>query len=60
MDVRELIPDYLFHTLAGRASGELCLKYFFSLGAFARTPLITRFVSELVPGVLASLLSCYK
>jgi hypothetical protein len=32
----------MFHTLAGRASGELCLKYIFSLGAFARSPLITR------------------
>lgn len=50
-DVHELTPDYLFHTLAGRASGELCLKYIFSLGAFARTPLITRFVSEHVPGM---------
>lgn len=37
----KLFSDYLFHTLAGRASGELCLKYIFSLGAFARTPLIT-------------------
>jgi abhydrolase domain-containing protein 5 len=33
--------DYMFHTLAARASGELCLKYIFSLGAFARSPLLT-------------------
>ncbi|KAG0565652.1 hypothetical protein KC19_7G004400 [Ceratodon purpureus] len=34
------ISDYMYHTLAARASGELCLKYIFSLGALARTPLV--------------------
>jgi len=34
----------MFHTLAARASGELCLKYIFSLGAFARSPLLTRYI----------------
>lgn len=37
----KLFSDYMFHTLAARASGELCLKYIFSLGAFARSPLLT-------------------
>eukprot|EP00850_Spirogloea_muscicola_P022578 SM000302S11658 [mRNA] locus=s302:23754:26337:+ [translate_table: standard] len=32
--------DYMYHTLAGQASGEMCLKHLFSLGAFARRPLI--------------------
>ncbi|CAM6114201.1 unnamed protein product [Calypogeia fissa] len=36
----KLLSDYIFHTLAARPSGELCLKYIFSLGAFARLPLI--------------------
>lgn len=34
------LSDYMFHTLAARASGELCLRYIFSLGALARTPLV--------------------
>ncbi|XP_002987001.2 1-acylglycerol-3-phosphate O-acyltransferase [Selaginella moellendorffii] len=34
-----LLSDYIYHTLAGRASGELCLKYIFKFGAFARSPL---------------------
>lgn len=33
----------MFHTLAARASGELCLKYIFSFGALARTPLVDRY-----------------
>jgi pimeloyl-ACP methyl ester carboxylesterase len=36
----KLLSDYMFHTLAAKASGELCLKYIFSLGALARTPLV--------------------
>ncbi|GER57059.1 alpha/beta-Hydrolases superfamily protein [Striga asiatica] len=32
--------DYVYHTLAAKASGELCLKYIFSFGAFARKPLL--------------------
>lgn len=35
-----LITDYVYHTLAAKASGELCLKYIFSFGAFARSPLL--------------------
>ncbi|CAB4296213.1 unnamed protein product [Prunus armeniaca] len=35
-----LLTDYVYHTLAAKASGELCLKYIFSFGAFARSPLI--------------------
>lgn len=36
------IEDYVYHTLAAKGSGELCLKYIFSFGAFARTPLLNR------------------
>lgn len=36
--------DYVYHTLASKASGELCLKYIFSFGAFARSPLLNRCV----------------
>ncbi|KAE9588352.1 putative 1-acylglycerol-3-phosphate O-acyltransferase [Lupinus albus] len=35
-----LLTDYVYHTLAAKPSGELCLKYIFSFGAFARTPLL--------------------
>ncbi|PIN23908.1 putative hydrolase/acyltransferase (alpha/beta hydrolase superfamily) [Handroanthus impetiginosus] len=35
-----LLTDYIYHTLAAKASGELCLKYIFSFGAFARKPLL--------------------
>ena len=35
-----LLNDYVYHTLAAKASGELCLKYIFAFGAFARTPLL--------------------
>lgn len=37
--------DYVYHTLAAKASGELCLKYIFAFGAFARMPLLQRFVN---------------
>lgn len=37
----QLLSDYIYHTLAAKASGELCLKYIFAFGAFARTPLLT-------------------
>ncbi|KAH1123877.1 hypothetical protein GLYMA_06G026500v4 [Glycine max] len=30
----------VYHTLAAKATGELCLKYIFSFGAFARMPLL--------------------
>ncbi|KAG9442914.1 hypothetical protein H6P81_018768 [Aristolochia fimbriata] len=36
----KLLQDYTYHTLAAKASGELCLKYIFSFGAFARQPLL--------------------
>ncbi|CAK9148247.1 unnamed protein product [Ilex paraguariensis] len=35
-----LMTDYVYHTVAAKASGELCLKYIFSFGAFARKPLL--------------------
>ncbi|KAK1632370.1 hypothetical protein QYE76_006685 [Lolium multiflorum] len=35
-----LLTDYIYHTLAAKASGELCLKYIFSFGAFAKKPLL--------------------
>ncbi|XP_022997014.1 probable 1-acylglycerol-3-phosphate O-acyltransferase [Cucurbita maxima] len=35
-----LLSDYVYHTLAAKASGELCLKYIFAFGAFARMPLL--------------------
>lgn len=35
-----LLTDYIYHTLAAKASGELCLKHIFSFGAFARKPLL--------------------
>ncbi|GLJ43807.1 hypothetical protein SUGI_0912030 [Cryptomeria japonica] len=35
-----LLSDYFYHTLAARASGELCLKHIFSFGAFSRKPLL--------------------
>ncbi|KAF3325069.1 abhydrolase domain-containing protein 4 [Carex littledalei] len=35
-----LFTDYIYHTLAAKASGELCLKYIFSFGALARKPLL--------------------
>ena len=35
-----MCEDYIYHTLAAKASGELCLKYIFSFGAFARKPLL--------------------
>jgi len=38
--------DYVYHTLAAKASGELCLKYIFSFGAFARKPLLQRYVHQ--------------
>ncbi|XP_042474819.1 probable 1-acylglycerol-3-phosphate O-acyltransferase [Macadamia integrifolia] len=40
----KLLTDYVYHTLAAKASGELCLKYIFSFGAFARLPLLQRLV----------------
>jgi len=40
------IEDYVYHTLAAKASGELCLKYIFSFGAFAKSPLLHRFVDH--------------
>lgn len=43
------IKDYVYHTLAAKASGELCLKYIFSFGAFARMPLLLRFGDHSLP-----------
>lgn len=36
----KLLTDYVYHTVAAKASGELCLKYILSFGAFARLPLL--------------------
>ncbi|KAK1554042.1 hypothetical protein Q3G72_032967 [Acer saccharum] len=40
VDESRLLTDYVYHTLAAKASGELCMKYIFSFGAFARMPLL--------------------
>ncbi|KAI3989117.1 hypothetical protein MKX01_033153 [Papaver californicum] len=45
----QLLTDYVYHTLAAKASGELCLKYIFSFGAFARQPLLQRASEWKVP-----------
>lgn len=45
------MKDYVYHTLAAKASGELCLKYIFSFGAFARMPLLHRFGDHSIPFV---------
>ncbi|KAM0003385.1 putative 1-acylglycerol-3-phosphate O-acyltransferase [Helianthus debilis subsp. tardiflorus] len=45
----KLLTDYIYHTLAAKASGELCLKYIFSFGAFARSPLLQRASEWKVP-----------
>ncbi|KAI8538205.1 hypothetical protein RHMOL_Rhmol09G0084600 [Rhododendron molle] len=37
-----LLTDYVYHTLAAKASGELCLKYIFAFGGFTRVPLLKR------------------
>eukprot|EP00475_Leptophrys_vorax_P012204 TRINITY_DN18620_c0_g1_i2.p1 TRINITY_DN18620_c0_g1~~TRINITY_DN18620_c0_g1_i2.p1 ORF type:complete len:520 (+),score=-0.17 TRINITY_DN18620_c0_g1_i2:226-1785(+) len=39
-DQVEAFCDYIYQTLSAPMSGELCFKYIFSLGAFARRPLI--------------------
>ncbi|XP_072966601.1 probable 1-acylglycerol-3-phosphate O-acyltransferase [Typha angustifolia] len=39
-DESTLLSDYVYHTLAAKGSGELCLKYIFSFGALARKPLL--------------------
>ncbi|KAL7244889.1 hypothetical protein ACSBR2_000267 [Camellia fascicularis] len=36
----KLLSEYVYHTLAAKASGELCLKYIFAFGAFTRVPLL--------------------
>ncbi|XP_077246471.1 putative 1-acylglycerol-3-phosphate O-acyltransferase [Tasmannia lanceolata] len=45
----KLVTDYVYHTLAAKASGELCLKYIFSFGAFAKLPLLQRASEWKVP-----------
>ncbi|KAH0651771.1 hypothetical protein KY284_031683 [Solanum tuberosum] len=44
-----LLSDYVYHTLAAKPSGELCLKYIFSFGAFAKSPLLYRAPDWKVP-----------
>lgn len=44
-----LLTDYVYHTLVAKSSGELCLKYIFSFGAFARMPLLQRASEWKVP-----------
>jgi pimeloyl-ACP methyl ester carboxylesterase len=48
-DESKLMSDYMYHTLAARASGELCLKYIFEFGALARSPLVTSALDWKVP-----------
>lgn len=48
-DESALLSDYIYHTLAGKASGELCLKYIFAFGAFAKSPLVARAADWKVP-----------
>lgn len=48
-DESELLSDYIYHTLAAKASGELCLKYIFAFGAFAKSPLVARAADWKVP-----------
>ncbi|XP_071722660.1 1-acylglycerol-3-phosphate O-acyltransferase [Rutidosis leptorrhynchoides] len=48
-DEAKMLTDYIYHTLAAKASGELCLKYIFSFGAFARSPLLQRASEWKVP-----------
>ncbi|KAH7301194.1 hypothetical protein KP509_23G015800 [Ceratopteris richardii] len=48
-DESQLFSDYIYHTLAGKASGELCLKYIFAFGAFARSPLLASAADWKVP-----------
>lgn len=48
-DESKLLTDYVYHTLAAKASGELCLKYIFAFGAFARSPLLHRASEWKVP-----------
>ncbi|KAL9250644.1 putative 1-acylglycerol-3-phosphate O-acyltransferase [Drosera capensis] len=45
-DESKLLTDYVYHTLAAKGSGELCLKYIFSFGAFTRKPLLHMSVVE--------------
>lgn len=44
---RELFTEYMYHTIAARGSGELALKHIFQLGAYARKPLLDRWVKRL-------------
>ncbi|KAI5079775.1 hypothetical protein GOP47_0005254 [Adiantum capillus-veneris] len=48
-DEAQLLSDYVYHTLASKASGELCLKYIFAFGAFARSPLLASAADWKVP-----------
>ncbi|CAM8938397.1 unnamed protein product [Rhodiola kirilowii] len=45
----KLLTDYVYHTLAAKASGELCLKYIFAFGALAKSPLLHRASEWKVP-----------
>jgi pimeloyl-ACP methyl ester carboxylesterase len=48
-DETKLLTEYIYQTLAAKASGELCLKYIFAFGAFARSPLLHRASEWKVP-----------
>eukprot|EP00898_Chlorokybus_atmophyticus_P002553 jgi/Chlat1/3299/Chrsp22S03541 len=43
------LTDYIYHTVVDKASGELCLKYVFAVGAFARDPLLPKVHNLRVP-----------
>ncbi|KAM7273913.1 hypothetical protein ACFE04_028577 [Oxalis oulophora] len=48
-DETKLLTEYIYQTLAAKASGELCLKYIFAFGAIARSPLLHRASEWKVP-----------
>ena len=37
-----VFEDYIYHTIAAKASGELCQKYLFYCGPFTRKSLLQR------------------
>ncbi|XP_059637140.1 probable 1-acylglycerol-3-phosphate O-acyltransferase [Cornus florida] len=39
-DESRLLTDYMYHTVAAKSSGELCLRHIFAFGAIARMPLL--------------------
>ncbi|KAF9610487.1 hypothetical protein IFM89_022516 [Coptis chinensis] len=48
-DESRLLTDYVYHTLAAKASAELCLKYIFIFGGFTQKPLLPSALNWKVP-----------